>query len=98
MRIALVLTPLSDENLQLAAQVGATDVVARYPGLDYDELARLRDRVAGFGLRLSVVEGYIPMDRIKLGEPDRVPSSTTFKPLTPISRPRCMRSRMGGFS
>jgi len=71
MRIALVLTPFSDENLRLAAQIGVDDVVTRYPGLDYGELAALRDRVEGFGLRLSVVEGYVPMGRIKLGRPDR---------------------------
>ncbi len=71
MRIALVLTPMSDVNLRLASQVGADDAVVRYPGLDYDELAELRDRVERFGLRLSVVEGYVPMDRIKTGRPGR---------------------------
>ncbi len=71
MRITLVLTPLSDENLRLASQVGVTDVVTRYPGLKEDELLALRDRVGGFGLRLSVVEGYVPMDRIKRGQPGR---------------------------
>jgi len=71
MRIALVLVPMSDENLRLASQVGVDDVVARHPGLDYDELAALRDRIEGFGMRLSVIEGYVPMDRIKTGRPDR---------------------------
>lgn len=71
MRIALVLTPLSDENLRLACQVGATDVVARYPGQDYHELVALRDRIAAAGLRLSVIEGYVPMDQIKIGGPGR---------------------------
>ena len=36
-------TPMSDENLQLAAQCGVTDVVHRYPG---EDIAVLRaDRV-----------------------------------------------------
>ena len=34
MQLATVLTPMSDENLQLAAQCGVTDVVHRYPGSD----------------------------------------------------------------
>ncbi|MBN1343110.1 MAG: mannonate dehydratase [Phycisphaerae bacterium] len=71
MRITLVLTPMSDQNLRLASQVGVTDIVTRYPGTHLDELLAMRDLVAGFGLRLSAVEGYVPMDRIKLGQPGR---------------------------
>ncbi len=71
MRITLVLTPMTDEHLHLAAQVGATDVVRRYRGVDLDELAGRQDYVKTFGLRISVVEGYLPMDRIKLGKPER---------------------------
>lgn len=66
MRIALVLTPLSDENLRLAAQIGVDDVVIRYPGQDLDELLRLCDRIRRLGLNVSVVEGYLPMDQIKI--------------------------------
>ena len=32
MRIALVATPFTDHNLQLASQIGVTDIVIRYPG------------------------------------------------------------------
>lgn len=71
MRITLVVTPMTDEFLQLSAQVGATDVVARYPGQDPAALQALSDRVRSFGLRLSVIEGYVPMDKIKIGEPER---------------------------
>ena len=44
MQLATVLTPMSDENLQLAAQCGVTDVVARYPGPDIGELLALKRR------------------------------------------------------
>ena len=71
MRIALVVMPTSDLNLQRAAQVGVTDVVGRYTGPRYDELARLRDRVAAHGLRLAAIEGYLPIDRSVAGKPDR---------------------------
>ena len=71
MRIALVLTPLTDTHLALAAQVGASDIVARYPGTKREDLLNLKDRIARFGLRLSVIEGYIPHDLIVHGKPGR---------------------------
>ena len=71
MRIALVLTPMSDHNLQLAAQVGATDIVGRFPGTKREDLRALCDRVASYGLKLSVIEGYIPHDRIVHGMEER---------------------------
>lgn len=67
MRLATVLTPLSDENLQLAAQCGVTDVVHRYPGEDIATLRAAQKRIAAFGMNLSVVEGYLPIENIKLG-------------------------------
>ncbi len=71
MRIASVLTPLSDYNLRLASQCGVEDIVIRFPGLDYAKLIALRDHIASFGLRVSVVEGYLPIENIKLGTPER---------------------------
>ncbi len=68
MRLASVLTPLSNENLQLAAQCGVTDIVTRYPRGGLAELQEVQRRVASFGMQLSVVEGYLPIERIKLGE------------------------------
>ena len=67
MRLATVLTPMSDENLQLAAQCGVTDVVHRYPGDDIAVLRAAKQRIASFGMSLSVVEGYLPIENIKLG-------------------------------
>ena len=70
MQLATVLTPLSDENLQLAAQCGVTDLVARYPGPNKAELTALQRRVESFGLTLSVIEGGLPLENIKLGSDD----------------------------
>lgn len=67
MQIASVLTPLSDYNLKLASQLGVTDVVIRFPGLDFRELVEQKSRIEAFGLRISVVEGYLPMEAIKTG-------------------------------
>jgi mannonate dehydratase len=67
MQLATVLTPMSDENLQLAAQCGVTDVVHRYPGSDAAALRTAQRRIESFGMKLSVVEGYLPIENIKLG-------------------------------
>lgn len=69
-RLGTVLTPMSDVNLTLAAQCGVTDVVTRYPGTDPDELLRIRDRIESFGLKLAVIEGFLPIENIKLGRDD----------------------------
>ena len=70
MRLASVLTPLSDENLRLAAQCGVTDVVDRYPGPALVDFQRLKARVESFGLRLAVIEGFAPMDNLIYGRDD----------------------------
>lgn len=70
MRLGTVLTPLSDQNLHLAAQCGVTDIVHRYPGTDGAVLRNACQRIASFGMRVTVVEGYLPIERIKLGVDD----------------------------
>lgn len=67
MQLATVLTPPSDANLQLAAQCGVSEIVYRYPGSDATALPAAQQRFAAFGLTLSVVEGYLPLETIKLG-------------------------------
>ena len=62
MRIALVCTPHTDATLRLAAQMGVSDLVARYPphvGRTLDDMVR---QARDHGLALSIVEGYIPHD------------------------------------
>lgn len=70
MRLATVLTPMSNENLQLAAQCGVTDIVARYPVGGLAELRDAQKRVASLGMQVSVVEGYLPIENIKIGADD----------------------------
>lgn len=72
MRIAMVLTPPTDRHFRWAAQVGVTDYVARYGAVDSAEKLRCEcDRAADFGLKLSVVEGYLPVSDIIRGGPQR---------------------------
>jgi mannonate dehydratase len=70
MRLASVLTPLSDYNLTLAAQTGVEEIVCRYPGPDLTLLDEMQARIRSFGMQLGVVEGYLPIDRLKLGQDD----------------------------
>jgi len=65
-KLASVLTPLSDHNLQLAAQSGVDEIVVRYPG-DLELIDEMQRRVESFGMRIGVVEGFLPIDAIKLG-------------------------------
>ena len=83
MRLAMVSRPLAEADLQLAKQMGMTDVVSTLPGVpmvpereqgpawSYVDLLHLRQRVADAGLTLSVIEGYQLSDRITLGLPGR---------------------------
>ena len=71
MKIGLVLRPLSDQYLQLARQLGATEVVGVLPEGDAGELIALCSRIEDAGLRLSVIEGGVHMDQIATGGPGR---------------------------
>jgi len=81
MKIALLVTPFSDENLRLAAQIGVTDIVSVYPGLELDNLLRIRDRVEAAGMKLSVVERLIPTLRFVHNWPGRDEQIEDFKTL-----------------
>lgn len=70
MKLASVLTPLSDHNLTLAAQTGVDEIVVRYPGPDLSRLDEAQRRIEGFGMQMGVIEGYLPIDQLKLGRDD----------------------------
>jgi mannonate dehydratase len=81
MNIALLVTPFSDENLQLAAQVGTSDIVSIYPGLELENLLTIKKRVESFGLKLSVIERYVPTLDFIHGTEKRDPQIEDFKTL-----------------
>jgi len=60
MKIGVLLTPMSERNLKLASQVGATDIVATYPGLDPEVLLGQQRFVEKHGLKISCIERLIP--------------------------------------
>ncbi|MBM3877217.1 MAG: TIM barrel protein [Verrucomicrobia bacterium] len=70
MRLASVLTPLSDYHLTLAAQCGVEDITIRYPGPAEADLLAVKQRIESHGLRLAIVEGFLPIERLKVGRDD----------------------------
>jgi len=82
LRVALVLTPLDDVNLQLAAQISVTDII--YYNMDTmpmtsKELQQIKNHVESYGLRLAAVEGGPPMDMIVLAKPGRDQQLEVYK-------------------
>lgn len=67
MKISSVLTPCSTENMQLAAQVGVQGLVTRYPGESLDDLLAVKKKIEEHGLQLFAIEGYLPIEKIKIG-------------------------------
>eukprot|EP01114_Cavostelium_apophysatum_P001394 TRINITY_DN11200_c0_g1_i1.p1 TRINITY_DN11200_c0_g1~~TRINITY_DN11200_c0_g1_i1.p1 ORF type:complete len:356 (+),score=57.93 TRINITY_DN11200_c0_g1_i1:99-1166(+) len=82
LRIALVLTPFDEINLQLAAQISVTDIV--YYNMDtmpltVKELQEVKDQVNKYGMRLAAVEGGPPMDKIVLAKQGRDEQIEVYK-------------------
>jgi len=71
MRIAMVVTPFNDLNLQLARQIGVTDIVLRYPGPRVEDLQSLCEQVQAHGMSVDVIEGYLPIEEVVLGTSGR---------------------------
>lgn len=90
MRVAVgVNGDLPDEQMRLAAQMGCSGVVVSSPkfstdhGLrwEYDDLAKLREQVESYGLRLEAIQhtNLNLFDSIRLGKPDRDEQLEDFK-------------------
>lgn len=68
MKLCSVLWPLSQTNLRLAAQCGVEGVVTRYPGSELSDLLAVKRTIEGHGLELAAIEGYLPIENIKIGD------------------------------
>lgn len=74
MRVAMTVLPYTKDNLRSAKQLGVDDIV--YNGLpqqpfDLETLRQEVDLLRRFDLKLSVLEGALPMDRIVMGKDGR---------------------------
>lgn len=70
MRLASVLTPLDEHHLKLAAQCGVEEITVRYPGARLEDLLRTKAQIERHGMKLGIVEGYLPIEKLKLGRDD----------------------------
>ena len=78
MRISMMLTPMCDKNLELAAQVGVEEIVTMFPGVQNGELKSIKQRVESYGMKLTHVERKIPHDQIVHGLSGSDDQITTF--------------------
>jgi mannonate dehydratase len=60
MRLSMIVNPFTERNLQLAAQVGVSEIVLTYPGLDREAFAEARRMVGAQGMRLTHLERKVP--------------------------------------
>jgi len=65
--LGTVLTPLNEVNLRLAVQCGVEGVVIRYPGPKLNDLLSVKATIEQQGLKLLAIEGYLPIEKIKMG-------------------------------
>jgi mannonate dehydratase len=82
MKLSAVVHPPSELNLRLLAQLGVEDLVYyNMQGMptDLEALRREQERVEQCGLRISVIEGGPPIDRIVLGKDGRDAQIETYK-------------------
>lgn len=71
MKLASVLTPMSDENLALAAQTGVDCITLRYQGPEKADWQPALDRIHAHGLQPAAVEDAIAMENIIRGTAER---------------------------
>ncbi|MCJ8322604.1 MAG: mannonate dehydratase [Rhizobiales bacterium] len=71
MKLASVLTPLSDTNLTLAAQAGVESIALRYQDGGRGDWSQTVQRLRSYGLQPAAVEGYVPMESIICGDDGR---------------------------
>ncbi len=71
MKLASVLTPLSEENLTLAAQTGVETVTVRYQGPEKSDWEPALDKIRSFGMQPAAVEDAIAMEDIICGRVGR---------------------------
>lgn len=70
MRLASVLTPLNEHHLALAAQCGVAEITVRYPGAELAPLLSTKAQIERHGIKLGIIEGCLPIEKLKLGRDD----------------------------
>src|SRR5687767_12998198 len=60
MKLSMIVNPFTERNLQLAAQVGVSEIVMPYQGLDPAPYLAAKQLVESFGMKLTHLERKVP--------------------------------------
>ena len=77
----MIVHPFTERNLQLAAQVGVSDIVLTYPGQGLSPLMAAKRMVEGAGMRLTHLERKVPHLQFVHNLPGRDAQIEDFKTL-----------------
>lgn len=77
----MIVNPLTEHNLQLAAQVGVSEIVLTFPGLDATAFRNARRMVESFGMKLTHLERKVPHLKMVHNLPGRDAQVEDFKTL-----------------
>lgn len=81
MKLAMIVTPFTERNLEWAAQVGVEEIVLPYPGPGLAPLLAARKMVHAVGMQLAIVERKIPHLAMVHGLPGRNAQIDEFRSL-----------------
>lgn len=81
MKLAMIVNPFTERNLQWAAQVGVQEIVLPYPGPGLAPLLSARHMVEAAGMRLAIIERKIPHLQMVHGLEGREAEVEQFKTL-----------------
>ena len=81
MKLSMIVNPFNERNLQLAAQVGVSEIVLTYPGPGLAPLLAARQTVEAAGMRLTHLERKIPHLKFVHNLPGRDAQIEEFKSL-----------------
>lgn len=79
MKLSMIVNPLNERNLQLAAQVGVSEIVMSYPGLDLPRFLETKRMVESAGMKLTHLERRIPHLKMVHNQPGRDDQIADFK-------------------
>jgi mannonate dehydratase len=81
MNLSMIVNPFTERSLQLAAQVGVTEIVLTYPGPGLEPLLAAKRLVEAAGMRLTHLERKIPHLKFVHNLPGRDAQIEDFKTL-----------------
>ena len=89
----MIVNPFTERNLQLAAQVGVSDIVLTFPGLDRAAFITAREMVEAQGMKLTHLERKVPHLKMVHRLPGWEQQTEDFKTLLRLMAEQEMKDR-----